>query len=146
MTRPTAPFVPRSYPGSRPLATARRSGGGRVRAQRGLGLIGLLFGAAFLAMVALVGMQVVPTVTEYFAVKRAVSRAIDGADSAAQIQSAFDRYAAIDDIKAITGRDLLIERDPKSGRWVAEFQYTRKIELFGPASLQLDYRGNSADR
>lgn len=143
MTRPNPSPPLRSSLRSRRLAGRR---GVPPAGQRGLGLIGLLFGAAFLAMVALVGMQVVPTVTEYLAVKRAANRALDGADSAAQIQSAFDRYAAIDDIKAISGKDLLIERDPKTGRWVAEFQYSRKIELFGPASLLLDYRGSTADR
>ena len=141
MTRPN-PSFPMSNRGARPAGRP----GAPAASQRGLGLIGLLFGAAVLAMIALVGMQVVPTVTEYLAVKRAANRALEGADSAAQIQSAFDRYAAIDDIKAISGRDLVIERDPKTGRWVAEFEYNRKIALFGPASLLLDYRGSTADR
>jgi hypothetical protein len=117
-----------------------------ARRQRGLGLFGLLIGAAVLAAAALIGMQVVPTVIEFMAVKRAANRAVDEADSVAQVQAAFDRYAAIDDIKALTGRDLVIDRDPKTGKWVAQFQYTRTIELFGPASLLLDYRGNTAER
>ena len=75
-------------------------------------------------------------------------RAVEGADTVAQVQSAFDRYAAIDDIKSVTGRDLEIEpdRSGKSAKFIASFRYERRIELFGPASLLLAYRGSTAER
>lgn len=116
--------------------------------QRGIGLLGLLVLAALLVIAAVVGMQVVPTVTEYMSIKRAAKRAVESADTVAQVQSAFDRYAAIDDIKSLTGRDLEIEpdRSGKSGKFIASFRYERRIELFGPASLLLDYRGSTAER
>lgn len=113
--------------------------------QRGLGLVGLLVLAGFLVVAAVVGMQVVPTFSEYLAIKRASKRAVEGADTVAQIQTAFDRFAAVDDIKSITGKDLEIDRD-KNGRFVARFRYTRQIELFGPAKLMLEYKGSSEER
>ena len=122
-----------------------RTASAGARAQRGIGLVGLLLVAALLVLVAVVGMQVVPTATEYVAIKRATKRAVEGAESPTQVQQAFDRYAAIDDIKSINGKDLDIERAPGGG-FVASFRYARRIELFGPASLMLDYHGSSADR
>ena len=114
-------------------------------AQRGIGLLGLLVLAAVLVVVAVVGMQVLPTATEYVAVKRAVGRAVEGAETVGQVRAAFDRYAAIDDIKSIAGRDLEVERDA-GGKMVARFRYARRIELFGPASLLLEYQGSSTGR
>lgn len=113
--------------------------------QRGIGLVGLLVVAALLVLTAIVGMQVAPTATEYFAIKRAVKRSVEGAETVGEVRAAFDRFAAIDDIKSVTGKDLEIERD-RGGRFVAGFRYARRIELFGPASLMLDYHGSSADR
>lgn len=114
-------------------------------AQRGIGLLGLLLLAAVLVVVAVIGMQVLPTATEYVAVKRAVKRAVDGAETVGQVRAAFDRFALIDDIKSVAGRDLDVERDA-SGKMVASFRYARRIELFGPASLLLEYQGSSAER
>lgn len=113
--------------------------------QRGIGLVGLLVVAALLVVGAVVGMQVVPTAIEYVAIKRAANRAVEGADTVAQIQSAFDRFAAVDDIESIGGKDLEIDRD-KNGRFVARFRYTRRVELFGPASLLLEYHGSTEER
>lgn len=123
----------------------RRPGVATAGTQRGIGLLGLLLLAAVLVVAAVVGMQVLPTATEYVAVKRAVKRAVDGADTVGQVRAAFDRFAAIDDIKSVAGRDLDVERDA-SGKMVASFRYTRRIELVGPASLLLEYQGSSAER
>ena len=99
-----------------------------------LGVI-LVFGA-------LVTLKIFPTVTEYLAVKRAIVKArADGTDPQS-IRSAFDRAAAIDDITSISGKDLIVERRP-DGKAVVSFQYEKRIALFGPVSLVIDYRGSS---
>ena len=111
------------------------------RAQRGLSLLGLLAVSAVIVAVALVAMKVVPSALEYNAIRGAVTKvATSGATTPREIQSAFDRFAAIDDITSISGKDLVIEKRP-DGTSVVSFQYDNRIPLFGPASLVIDYRG-----
>lgn len=114
------------------------------RSQRGIGLIGLLFVGAFCACVLLIGMKVFPTAVEYMAVQKAVKRAAGEGTSIPSVQASFDRAAAIDDIKSITGRDLVIT--PVGNKFKVDFAYSRKIELFGPASLVLDYQGSATSK
>lgn len=112
------------------------------RAQRGLSLVGLLFVAAIVIAVAVVVMRVVPSALEYMAIKGAVEKvATAGAPSARELQAAFDRFAVIDDIKSIAGRDLIIEKI--DGATVISFAYEKRIELVGPVSLLIEYRGSS---
>lgn len=94
--------------------------------------------AGFLIMV---GLKVFPTVTEYFAVKRLVDKAALAGGSASEIQSTFDRGAQIDTVTSIGGKDLVISR--QGDKTIVSFAYEKKIELFGPASLLLEYKGSS---
>lgn len=104
--------------------------------QRGLSFISLVLLAALIVAVFAVGAQVVPTGIEYIAAKRAIDRAKTGS-SVAEIQQAFDRSAAIDDITSITGKDLDIR---KSGdKVIVSFAYVREIHLIGPAYLVMKY-------
>lgn len=112
-------------------------------AQRGLSLIGLVVVGALLVFAALLAMKVVPSALEYNAIRGAVTKIVtQGGNSARDYQLAFDRYAAIDDIRSIRGTDLIIERSP-DGRAVVSFQYEKRIPLWGPVSLIIDYRGSS---
>ncbi|MGD9945879.1 MAG: DUF4845 domain-containing protein [Burkholderiaceae bacterium] len=121
-------------------------GGATVARQRGLSLIGLLVVGAIVVFGALLVMKVVPSVIEYRAIRGAVAKiGTSGANNARDVQSAFDRYAAIDDITSISGRDLVIQKDSDGGVLVS-FAYEKRIPLFGPASLVIDYRGDSKGR
>ena len=112
------------------------------RAQRGLSLIGLLFVAAVVIAIAVVAMRIVPSALEYMAIKGAVEKVVSsGAPSARELQVAFDRFAAVDDIKSISGRDLIIEK--VDGATVVSFAYEKRIELAGPVSLVIAYNGSS---
>lgn len=118
---------------------------GRAR-QRGLGVIGLIVVAGLLAGAAMIGMQVVPGVLEYRAARAALHRAVnDTGGSVGQIQAAFDRFAAVDDIDAVSGKDLDIVRQP-DGSFVGSFRYEKRVRLFGPASLVLDFQARSDER
>lgn len=112
------------------------------RTQRGLSLFGLIVLGILITFGAMLGMRLYPTVTEFMMVKRAVAKARNDGSDPASIRSAFDRIAAIDDISSINGKDLDITRDPAGGYRVA-FAYERRIPLFGPASLVLDYQGDA---
>ena len=109
--------------------------------QRGLTLIGLLVAGVFVALIALVGMRVVPTVIEYMAIKKAVVRAASSSDNPSEIRAAFERSASIDDFTAIAGKDLVIAK--VGDRQVVSFDYEKRVPLFGPASLVIQYAGNS---
>jgi len=115
----------------------------RRRAQRGLSLIGLLLGGAVIAFAALLLMKVVPSALEYNAIRSAITKvATAGGNSIRDYQVAFDRYAAIDDITSIAGKDLQVEKR-SDGHTVISFEYEKRIPLFGPASLVIEYRGSA---
>ena len=109
--------------------------------QRGLSLIGLILLGVLIVFGALVTLKVAPTVTEYIAIQRAVVKAANDGSDPASIRAVFDRAAAIDDITSISGRDLQIVRRP-NGNFSVGFAYEKRIPLFGPASLLLEYRGD----
>jgi len=136
---------------SRPLATRsdafapgiRRSFASNRARQAGISLLGLILLGALLTFGAMLTLRLYPTVSEYMMIKRAVVKARDDGTNPQAIRSAFDRAAAIDDITSITGKDLEIVPLPAGGYGVS-FAYEKRIPLFGPASLVLDYRGDAA--
>jgi hypothetical protein len=115
---------------------------GRGR-QRGLTLIGLLVSGIVFALVALVVMRVVPTVIEYSNIKKAVVRATSASPTGlpSEIRTAFDRSQGIDTFSAIAARDLVITK--VNDKTVVSFAYEKRVPLFGPASLLIEYKGDS---
>ena len=112
------------------------------RRQAGLSLLGLIFLGVILTFGAMLTLRLYPTVTEFMMIKRAVTKARNDGIDPPSIRAAFDRTAAIDDITSINGKDLQITTAPGGGYRV-EFAYEKRIPLFGPASLVLDYRGDA---
>lgn len=114
--------------------------------QRGLSLIAVFVFGAIAVMLVTIGLRVLPAVLEYQAVQKAVRMAAGegagGPVGAADVQRAFDRQAAIDDIVAIKGSDLLIERT--GARVVVSARYEKRVALFGPVSLLIDFNASSA--
>lgn len=108
--------------------------------QRGLSFIGLLLVGSLLAMAGVVVAQMVPTVIEYQAVSKAANKAREG-NTVAEVRSIFDKAAAIDNISAISGRDLEVTKE--GDKIVVSFAYQREIHLAGPAWLTLKYAGRS---
>ena len=110
--------------------------------QTGMSLLSLLFVGIVVGFLVVVGMQVFPTANEYFAIRKAVQKAAqEGGNSIADIQRSFDKAAQIDDFTAISGKDLIIRK--VGDKMQVEFAYEKRIPLFGPASLLLDYRGSA---
>lgn len=115
-----------------------------ARRERGLSLIGLILFGIVAVMLVVVGMRVLPTALEYVAIKRAIARVVTSGDvSAADVQRSFDRIAAVDDIVSIKGKDLKIERDGTN--LTVSFRYEKRVPLYGPASLLLDYQGSASN-
>jgi len=110
------------------------------RQQKGLTFLGLIIVGVLLALAGLVGAQVFPTYLEYVAVQKAVTKASEG-NTVAEVRAIFDKAAAIDDIRTITGRDLTVGKE--GDRVVVSFEYEREIHLTGPAWLVMKYAGQS---
>lgn len=109
--------------------------------QRGLSLISLLFVGGTLAFFGVIGAQVIPTLIEFQAIGKAVTKAVAAGNSVAEIRNNFDKAQAIDDFKAISGKDLEVTKN--GDKIVASFAYTKEIHLGGPAYLTLKYAGTS---
>ena len=117
-----------------------------ARSQRGLGLFGLLLTAIVLGFLAITGMQVIPTVTEYNTIRQSVKRAMaSGAGSVGELRTAFDRQMMIETSNAaFKGEDLQITR--ANDKFVVRFAYTREIEIYAPVFLLMKYEGGSDAR
>jgi hypothetical protein len=125
----------------RPLAAVCRTP--RRISQQGITLIGLLFWAILIAMVALVVMRVLPTVNEYFTIQRAVNKiAHESATTVPEIRAAFERQKDIEySITSISGKDLVITKE--NDQVVIKFAYHKEIELYSPVFLLIKYEGQS---
>jgi Domain of unknown function (DUF4845) len=108
--------------------------------QRGASLIGILFVGGVLVFLGVIGAQVAPTYTEYLLIGKTVNK-VKGGVSPAEVRSSFDKAAQIDDIKSITGKDLVFTQEGTKS--VVSFAYTKEIHLAGPAYLQMKYAGSS---
>lgn len=114
--------------------------------QSGVTLSGLLIAAVILSVVALLGMKVAPEVMEYFTIKKAVKAVANDAgakNSVTDARKIFERHATIDNITAITSKDLDITKD--GANLVISFAYEKRIPLFANVSLLLDFEGSSTE-
>ncbi|TSE24410.1 hypothetical protein Taqua_01556 [Tepidimonas aquatica] len=122
-------------------ASGRPVGVTMKRQQRGVSVIGMVLVGIILALVVVLAAKVVPTVTEYWAIQKAVNRAAQSGTTVTEIRNAFERAKTADYFEAISGKDLDISKD--GDNIVVEFAYDKEIHLFGPAYLVLKYRGRS---
>jgi hypothetical protein len=116
--------------------------------QSGLSLIGVLLVGALLGACLLVAFKMVPVVTEYFGIKRAISAVANGADpmtaTVTQLRSDFSKRAIVDEITSISAADLDITKE--SGHIVISVEYSRKVPLFSNVSLLVDFSASSASK
>lgn len=113
--------------------------------QRGVSLLGLLIVGGLIALIVIVGMQAVPSMSEFQEIKKAVRIAKDAGSTVPEIRASFDKQAAAGYITTLSGKDLDITKDT-SGDVVVSFAYEKKLPLFGPVSLVIDYAGSSKSR
>jgi hypothetical protein len=115
----------------------------KLRSQRGVTLFGLLFWAIVVGFVALLGLRVLPTINEYFTIKRAVEQiAASGATTVPEIRTAFDKQVQIEySIQSMTSKDLEITK--VNDKVVIAFAYDKEIEIMSPVYLLIKYEGRS---
>ena len=128
---------------SRSPARARLSGPVGAGRQRGLSLVSLIFVGVVAILLLTIGFKVVPSLIEYLAIDRAVQHIKNEGSTVREIRSAFDRYATIDDIKSITGKDLDITKD--ADRIVVSYAYSYSIPVIDNVRIVIDFSGTNRD-
>jgi uncharacterized membrane protein YhiD involved in acid resistance len=112
------------------------------RGQRGITLFGLLFWAIVVGFFALVGMRVLPTLNEYFTIKRAINKITTEGSTVPEIRAAFQRQQDVEySISSISAKDLNITKE--NDKIVVSFAYDKEIELMKPVYLLIKFEGRS---
>lgn len=112
--------------------------------QQGISLSGLMIWSFVLILVSIVGMKLIPAYIENATIKRtllAVATESNLRTNNEEIRQSFNRRASIDNIKAINGQDIVI--DKKSDKVVLSANYSVKIPLLANISLYIDFTAAS---
>jgi hypothetical protein len=112
-----------------------------IAGQRGMSMLGILFICVAIVLVAIGALKIVPTYMEFRSIKAAAIAARDGGKTVVDIQKAFDRYANVNDISTIAGKDLEISKEGND--IIVAFKYDKKIPLFANVSVLIEYAGSS---
>ncbi len=123
-------------------AMASRSAPRLARRQRGVTLFGLMAWAIIVGVVALVAIRVLPTMNEYFTIKRTVNKIATEGSTVPEIRAAFEKQKDIEySITSISAKDLQITKE--NDKVVVAFAYDKEIELVAPVYLLIKYEGRS---
>ena len=109
--------------------------------QRGVSLTGLILVLAVIGLFAVLGIKIVPSYLEYRSVQDGMARAKAAGGSVAEMRQTFDKFAEINNVEAVRGRDLVISRDGASPE--ISFAYEKRIPLTEKATLVIDYDGTT---
>jgi hypothetical protein len=110
-----------------------------------MSLSALLLWSVVLIFVAILGMKMIPVYREYAAIKTTLAAMtndpvlLDGTKE--DIRKSFNKRAQIDDISAVNGNDLDINKE--SGKIVLGIIYSVKTPLFANISLYFDFNVSS---
>jgi type II secretory pathway pseudopilin PulG len=107
----------------------------------GFSLSGLIVVLVVLGFLAVMAMKIFPAWAEYRAIKQAIVAAKAAGSSTLEIQQAFARNAEINNITAISPKDLVISRD--NGQPEVSFAYEKRIPVGGNVSLLFDFNGTT---
>jgi hypothetical protein len=115
--------------------------------QKGVSLSGLMLWGFVLAMVALVVIKIAPTAIEYYKIQKdikAVAAAAAPSATVPELRAAYSKFAEIDHISDVRPEDLDITKE--GNQIVISFAYDKRIPLFGPVSLLIEYQASTAGR
>ncbi|CAG2151131.1 DUF4845 domain-containing protein [Cupriavidus plantarum] len=119
----------------------RVSSFGSIGRNRGFSLGSLLVVIAILICVVLPAVKAIPSVLEYFSVRRAVTFAKDHAANRKEVAGYFDKQAQIDQISSVRGEDLDVQEDEGGRVRAIDFSYRTEIPVYGAVSLLITYSG-----
>ena len=112
--------------------------------QAGLTLIGFLFVAAVVVVIALVGFRILPSYIEYFSVKKAVAGALEDAvdGQPATVRRFFERRVSAEYIDSIDWRDLEVTK--QNNQIVGTISWEKRMPLVYNVSLLLEFEVSEA--
>ena len=110
-----------------------------MRNERGLTMIGFIFVAAIVVIVALIGFRVLPSYVEYFQVQKALQGALDDSESGnlAEVRRNFDRRTSATYVDSVRPTDVLVSR--QGNQIVATLTWQRILPMIGNASILLEF-------
>ena len=113
--------------------------------QLGIGLGGLMVGAAIFIMFAVLGMKLGPSYLEFFSIKKAVVAIAQEKSKAspAEIRKAFDARATVDAISTVSGKDLEVTKD--GGEVLITASYRKEVPLVANTGIYIDFRAVSKE-
>jgi hypothetical protein len=110
-----------------------------MRNERGLTMIGFIFVAAVVVVVALVGFRVLPAYIEYFQVQKSLQGSLDDSEtgSLAEVRRNFDRRIGASYVDSVRPTDVTVSR--QGNQIVAAVVWQRILPMIGNASILLDF-------
>ena len=117
-----------------------------MKYQRGVTLSGLVFWGIILALVAILGMKVVPEYVTYFKILKAAKAvaAQSSGKTVPEIRTSFGKYMDVEHVSTITPADLDISKE--GNEIVIAFSYEKRVPLFYNVSLIIDFNGSTSGR
>jgi hypothetical protein len=113
--------------------------------QRGVTLTGLLVTSVLLVFVAIVGFKLLPSYIEYWTVQRIISDIARAPDvrggSLRDVQAAFDRRTAIDNVNSVKSSDLEVTKT--SDGFDILVSWTTRVPLFGNVNACIDFQARN---
>jgi hypothetical protein len=117
-----------------------------MNSQRGVAISGLMVWGVVIALVAVLGMKVVPDYLSYFKILKATKAvaANSAGKTVPEIRASFGKFMEVEHESAISPADLDISKE--NNDVVIAFAYERRIPLFYNVSLLIEFEGSSSGR
>lgn len=113
-------------------------------AQRGLTILGFLFVAAVLIVVALVGFRVLPSYIEYYTVQKALEASVaDPTNQTPQeMRRSLERRLNADYVDAVRASDLTVSKEGNA--IVASVAWQKVLHIVANASILLEFEATAS--
>lgn len=114
-----------------------------MKNERGLTLIGMLVACIVIVVLAIGGLKIAPAYIEYFTIKKAIVAIAQNnrGGTVQDVRRAFELRSAIDNIDAISPKDLDITKEGNDV--VVSFAYPKRIPLFANVNVVIDFAASS---
>lgn len=113
--------------------------------QKGVSLSGLLMWSVVLVMVAILGMKLAPAYIEYASIQKALVGIASDPNfkdtTPRQIRDSFSKRSQIDNIRAVSGKDIEIKKENKQRS--LEINYSVTVPLVANISLFIEFNASS---
>ena len=113
--------------------------------QRGISMLGFLFVAVIVIVIAMLAMKLVPAYIEYFSVKKILNSMGQDSEtksmSNADIRNSFSKRANVGYVTVVKPEALDIDRS--GGKLVISTEYEYRAPLFANISLVVDFKATS---